>query len=147
VTHRAEQVIQAAASKISAQTDVGAPVYPHRVLSLSDEDQEIPAICPLQGADEPLEWNFAFIDSELELRVAAYAKKATEVELAAELARMRAAIHRALLSDPTLGLAFVLSTTYRGASEPEKDTSGGLVAGKHEFLFAVQYRMNTTDPE
>jgi hypothetical protein len=147
MTHRAEQIIQAAAAAIASQTDVGAAVLPHRTLSLSQDDQELPAICVRQGPDEPLQQNLAVIDSELTLKLSVYASASTEPELMAELSRLRAVVHRALLGDPTLGLTFVLGATYGGADRPEIDGGASRLAGQQDSTFAVQYRMNFTDPE
>jgi len=150
--HRAEQIVVAVVAALDAAVGIAATNYLHRELSLSDEDQELPALCVRNGQDQPLSdlgaVNFAFIDSLLEVRVAAYAKGATEIDVATELARMRAVTHRALLgTDRTLGLSFVIDTRYGGADRPEFDSNVSRIGGMQESVFFVHYRMNIADPE
>jgi hypothetical protein len=149
--HRALEVLNAAAAVVQAQTDLGAAVFPHRILTLSEKDQELPAVCPRIGADDPLTdrgvANLSFIDSQITITFGLYARASSEPELMAELMRLRAVVHRALMADQTLGLPFVMGVLYLGAAEPELDAAGSLIAGRVDASFAVEYRMNLTDPE
>lgn len=150
--HRAEQIVVAVVSALDAATGIAATTYLHRELSLSDQDQELPALCVRNGQDQPMSElgviNVAFIDSLLEVRVASYAKGSTEIDVATELARLRSVIHRALLgTDRTLSLSFVIDTRYGGADRPEFDSSVSRIGGMQESVFYVHYRMNIADPE
>lgn len=150
--HRSEQVVDAALSAIAAQTDLQAFTDKNRDLSLSDEDQELPAIIVTGGVDSALSdtgaTNLSFYDSLLELRVICFAKASSEQELKIELVRLRSVAHRALLgTDRTQGLSFVIDTRYGGANAPVKDPTLERIAGAMECHFYVHYRMNLADPD
>jgi hypothetical protein len=150
--HRAEQIVQAAATAIAAQSGIAANVRTHDSMTANAEDQELPAVSVNQGDDSPTDddgfGNLAFIDSLSQLKLVLKAQGSTQQEIAAELARLRAVTHRAMLAAPrTLGLDFVMGIQYGGASEPEYTTEGSPLAGRMECAFAVLYRMNLTDPE
>ncbi len=150
--HRVEQVLQAAATAVEVQSGLAAAVHTHRTLPLSAEDQELPAVCVNQGDDAPLDdagySNLSFADSRSELKMVLYAQGSSQQEAYTDLVRLRTAVHKAMLAAPrTLGLDFVMGIAYGGASEPEYSTEGSPLAGRMECAFAVQYRMNLTDPE
>lgn len=146
--HRALEVLNAAAAAVQARTDLDAAVLPHRVLTLSEEDQELPAVCLRIGEDEAVGdggfANLVTIDSRLAVTVGLYAKASTESELMAELMRLREAVELSFFADQTLGLPFVMSTFYVGCAAPEVDVAGALLAGRIDCQFAVEYR--TTIP-
>lgn len=153
MTHRAEQVLQAAKSAIEAQSDVGAAVFDHRTLSLSADDQELPAICVNEGPDSPFSdtgySNFAFVDSSYRLDILLYAQGSTQKEVATELMRLRSVVHRAMLADPRdFGLPLiVMGVAYGGADQPTYSQEGSPLAGSLQCFFSVSYRMNLTDPD
>lgn len=150
--HRAEQILQAAATAIAAQSGIAASVRTHDSLPLSAEDQELPAVSVNQGEDSPTDddgfGNLAFIDSLSQLKLVLKAQGSTQQEVATELVRLRVVTHKAMMASPrTLGLSFVMGIQYGGASEPEYTTEGSPLAGRMECAFSVLYRMNLTDPE
>lgn len=152
-SHRAEQVLQAAKSAIESQSDVGAAVFDHRTLSLSADDQELPAICVNEGPDQPSSDtgydNIAFVDSNFRLDISLYAQGSTQKEVATELVRLRSVVHRALMAAPReLGLTdIVMGIAYGGADKPSYTTEGSPLAGQMDCSFTVLYRMNLTDPD
>lgn len=147
--HRALQVIDAAKTLIAAQA-TSASVYRHRALSLSDDEQELPAITVRIGTDTPVadsgQGSMQFIDSYQELLVDVIAKGDDEDDVIGSLLDLRAAIHEALQADVTLGLAFVTDTAYGGASSPDIPTGGSRLVGSFSTRWVVRYRMNFTDP-
>jgi hypothetical protein len=150
--HREEQILQAAAALVAAWPSLGAEVHKHRTLTLSADDQELPAISVNNGDDDPLGergvTNLAFIDSVTQLKFTLCAQGRDQEEVAAELDRMRVVLHKAMMQSPqTLGLSFVMQIGYGGASEPEYSSEGSPLVGKRECAFSVMYRMNLTDPE
>jgi len=150
--HRAEQILQATAALVAAQSGLDAAVFTHRTLSLSADDQEIPAVCVNDGDDDPLGEqgynNLSFIDSVVQLKLTLYAQGSSQAEVAAELDRLRVVVHKAMLQSPRdLGLSFVMAIGYGGAAEAEYSTEGSPLAGSRECAFSVMYRMNLTDPE
>jgi hypothetical protein len=150
--HREEQVLQAAKSAIEAQPGIAAAVFAHRTLTLSPDDQELPAVCVNNGADAATEEggysNLAFIDSVVDLVISIYAQADTQQELATELDRLRVAVHKAMLASPrTLGLSFVMGIGYGGAGAPEYSDDGSPLAARRDLSFPVSYRMGLTDPE
>jgi hypothetical protein len=150
--HREEQIIQAAKAAIEAQSVLAAAVFTHRTLTLSADDQELPAVVVNNGADAPPDGdgvtNLAFIDSVLELQISLAAQGDTQQEIASELDRLRVAVHKALMTAPrTLGLSFVMGIRYGGAEAPEYSTTGSPLAGKRACAFSFHYRMDIDDPE
>lgn len=150
--HREEQILQAAKAAVEAQSGIAAAVFAHRTLTLNAEDQELPAVCVNTGADSPEAEggydNLAFVDSVAELQFTLYAQGSTQEDVAAELARLRVCVHKAMLALPrTLGLTFLNGIRYGGADEAEYSTEGSPLAGSRNCVFAVAYRMNLTDPE
>lgn len=151
MTHRAEQIIDAAAAAILEQVQAaGTKVYTHRRLSLAEDQDDLPAIVVDFGPDEPdSEFgadNLAFIDSLLTLEITGATTAAEEPELKAALLELRRQVHIALMADPQLGLAFVIDTRYGPTEAPDIDTSGELLAGALTSAWQVHYRMNITDP-
>lgn len=150
--HRAEQIIQAATTTIAGQSDVAAGVFAHRTLSVSADDQEMPAICVNDGTDQPLAEsgysNLAFVDSNLRLDISIYVQGETQQQVADELYRLRSVVHRAMLADPrTLGLSFVMGIGYGGADKPDYATDGAPLSGSMDVSYSVMYRMDLTSPE
>jgi hypothetical protein len=137
---------------IAAYSGLGAAVLTHSTLPLNAEDQELPAVVVNNGADEPTAdggySNLHGIDSLAALSITIYAQGSTQAEIAAELDRLRVAVHKALMASPqTLGLSFVIGLQYGGAGAPEYGSEGAPLAGRRELMFSVLYRMGLTDPE
>lgn len=148
MTHRAGQIIDRVAQILEADATLGATVLPHRELTLSDPDGELPAVCVRMSTDDGAEFkSTVLIESRLEVLTCCYAQAATEPLLMAELLRLRAAAHRAMLADRTLGLSFVHQVTYLGALEPSIAGEGSRMAGRLDGRFLVSYQMNFSDPE
>lgn len=157
MTHRAEQVVDAARSTLQAHAllaGIKDSIYKHRILSLSDQDQEMPAISVTLGEDAVLDEdgasNFTFFDSLqlLTFRIIVQGVAGDEEEhVITALQDLRRAIHVALMANDTLGLAFVISTRYGGADAPVLDGTGELLCGMLDCRWAVHYRMNQADPQ
>jgi hypothetical protein len=146
--HREEQIIQAAKAAIEAQSGLAAAVFAHRTLTLSADDQELPAVCVNNGTDEGEYLDLAFASGVADLVFTIYAQADTQQELAAELDRLRVCVHKAMLASPrTLGLSFVMGIGYGGAGAPEYSDEGSPLAARRDLSFPVSYRMGLTDPE
>jgi hypothetical protein len=143
--HRAEQIIDAL---VALMPSTGA-AFKHRVLSLSDEEQEMPAQCVRLGEDKPLDddgaSNFSFIDSLLFVEIDLYAKEIDIEATITKLMQLRTAIHIALMADRSLGLSFVIDTRYGGAEAPEAEQKD-YVVGRLTTSWQVHYRQNIGDP-
>jgi hypothetical protein len=153
MSHRAEQIINRAAELHTAAADVAANVFTDRVLSLAEEQDELPAFSITEGADQPQTENMGFIESLLTLRVFAFAVSVDEADLRRQLRAMRARTHRYLTTNGTLsqvnitlGLDFVSDVRYGGALEPQV-IKRAQWCGLVECPWHVLYRMNQTDPE
>lgn len=148
--HRADQIIDAAVTAIQAAVPSTIKVYAHRRLSLGEDQDELPAISVDFGGDEPLDddgaSNMAFIDSLLTVNVVAVLAAGEERDLKTDLLDMRRKIHVAMMTDRTLGLAFVADTRYQGAEDPEFFTENEALLGSLSTSWAVHYRMNIADP-
>lgn len=151
MSHRAQQVVDAVLAALAANSSLGASVYAHRALSLSEPDQELPAVSVRYGGDSPMDEdgasNFAYLDSLLELQVVATTRDLDEASVMQALLDMRRQIHITLMADRSQGLAFVIDTRYGGAAAPELDTATEYVAGRLEQRWLVHYRMNISDPQ
>lgn len=147
--HRALQIVNAAAALVTAQA-TDAYVYTHRALSLSDDEQELPAISVRVGLDSPVAENgqnsMAFIDSQQELQIDIVVKGDSEQDVIEALFSHRAQIHVALQADVTLGLAFVTDTQYGGSSAPDIAPQASRLVGSLSTRWVVRYRVNYTDP-
>lgn len=146
--HRALQITNAAKAAVEAAATT-ASVYQHRALSLSEDEQELPAISVRMGTDTPSDANgmgsMHFIDSLLELQIDLVARGDIEEDVLDSLLTLRALVHQALQADITLGLAFVTDTQYGGTSAPDI-AAGARLAGGLSTRWVVRYRMNYTDP-
>jgi len=100
-------------------------VYRARVEALADT--ELPAFNIEIGADTPINPlgpdNVAFIDWSQQIFIDLYAKS-TAVAIDSIFLDMRNFVHRALMTDVTQGLSFILTTIPAGADEPVLDASG-----------------------
>lgn len=154
MTHRAEQVIDTVVSLLQDAAIVSSNnVFAHRSLSLAEDQGEIPAICVNFGEDNRLDEfghdsddDDAEIDSVLTVNLTLYVKDVDEPKVKLELMRIRAAVHVALLTDPTLGEEFIVVTRYGGASEPTLDSSSESIVGMMVTPFLVHYRMAAANP-
>jgi hypothetical protein len=146
--HRAGQIIERVVEILKADATLAAEVFPYLELTLSGPDQQLPAVAVRMGGDDFTEFrSTAIVESRLAVHLVAYAEAPTEPELMAELLRLRAACHRAVLADRSLGLAFVHQASYVGAEPPDINTEGAALTGRLEGRFSVAYWMNQADPE
>lgn len=151
--HRAEQIVDAIVALLATDSTIGGPVYKHRALSLSAEDQELPAVSVAIGQDQPLAeygvTNVAFVDSLLELVVTVACEADTESAAITELFRLRSEVHRTMMAgqrDFSL-TTIVIDTRYGGAAAPVINTEGGRLAASLDTRWLVHYRTNISDPE
>lgn len=151
MSHRAQQIVDAVITALTANSSLGASVYAHRALSLSEPDQELPAVSIRYGGDSPIDEdgasNFAYLDSLLEMQAVSMVRGPDEVSVMQALLDLRRQIHITLMADRSLGLAFVIDTRYGGAAAPELDTATEYIAGRLEQRWLVHYRMNISDPQ
>ena len=149
-SHRAQQVVEAIAAALAANTDLDAAVYTNRTLPVSVEDNEVPCVSVVYGGDEPLNAegavNLAYIDSLLEVFVKCTGAGNSEEAMLAALMVLRRQVTVTLMADRSLGLAFVMDTRYGGASAPESDARIDKYVGKLDTRWHVMYRMNLLDP-
>jgi hypothetical protein len=154
MAHRAEQIIDAIVAALRANASSlrvpAASIFPHRSLSLSEDQGELPAIAVNFGDDDPASElgndNLAFIDSLLSVSIIGYSVDPDEPSVRRALLNQRRYVHAALLADQSLGVGFVIATRYGGAGAPEFDSTTQKIAGSLESRWRVFYRMNITDP-
>lgn len=149
MAHRAQQIVDAIASKLAANVNLRAAVYTHRTLSLSEDERELPAITVNVGEDEPESEGaeqLNRITSALEAVIAAACVGDSEKEVIDSLLELRTQSHIALMADTSLGLAFVWQTEYAGASAPQL-RQGERMCGTLTMRWRVHYEMNISDPQ
>lgn len=143
--HRAEQIVDAL---VALMPSTGA-AFKHRVLTVSDDEQEMPAQSVRLGDDQPLDEdgasNLAFLDSLLSIEIQLLVKEIDIETVITRLMDLRTAVHIALMADRSLGLAFVIDTRYGGANAPEVEIKDYFV-GSLTTRWQVHYRQNVLDP-
>jgi len=155
VSHRVEQIVDKVQAILQASALFAEiSVLQHRSLSLSNEDQELPAVSITLGSDDPLDddgqTNLNVFDSLQALIfriVAAGDDQDTEEHIIATLQGLRRAIHVALMADDGLGLAFVIGTRYGGADAPHIEAQQERLVGTLDCRWSVHYRVNIADPQ
>jgi hypothetical protein len=149
MSHRVETIIGAVLAAVRNEAPSNISVFSHRALSLSEQQGQLPAISIEFGEDRPFDddgaSNMAFIDSLLTVNTVSIVAGTVEVEVKARLLDLRHHAHKGIMSDRTLGLAFVADVRYQGANEPEFNTEGQGIVGSLTSSWAVHYRMNITD--
>lgn len=150
MTHRAEQILDAIASRLAASTTLNvAEVFVHRSLSLAEDQGELPAVTVNMGEDSPADDYTLLggeIGSQLAVMTSAYVLGTSEAAVKRELMRLRTEIHKAIDLTDALGLAFVVKLDYGGAAAPEIDSESEAIAGRLESRWLVTYILNPDDP-
>lgn len=112
------------------------------------QEDELPCISVEIGPDLPTDpdgtQSSSFEDSEQVIFVDLY-HHSNDAEAMIEIAFQRALCHRAIMTDYTLGLAFVVQAKYGGAAEPASDPDSGLPGWTMRAAFPVHYRFNDDD--
>lgn len=148
--HRALQIVGAVTAALRANASLAAEVYSHRVRSLDELEQELPAVIVRMGADTPNtdsgQSSLSFIDSMQEILVEGLTRGDSEQEIAETLLELRTQIHIALQADVTLGLSFVTDTRYAGADAPEISDAADRYSGRLVTRWSVLYRTAFTNP-
>lgn len=149
MTHRVDQIGNALEAAISAQIP-NAQIFRDRVLTLTEDAQELPAVSISLGQDLPLDpigfTNTAFIDSLAEFEIWVYAAGSDEKDCRAALVELRRQVHIAVMSQLNLGLSYVLGPRYAGAEAPAINVEGRRVVGRLCAHWRYDYRMNVGDP-
>jgi hypothetical protein len=150
MSHRVDQIGDALEAAIRAQAST-ALVFRDRVLTLTEDAQELPAISVSLAADQPIDamgvTNTAFIDSLVEFDVWIYAAGSDETACRAALVELRRQVHIAVMATLNLGLTFVLGPRYAGADRPAISGEGKRVVGALCTHWRYDYRMNVGDPQ
>lgn len=150
MSHRAEQVIDAVVAALSASSTLASDVYRDRVLSLNEDEQELPAVSVTLGDDAPIDGdgasNLAYFDSLIEVVVRIVLRADDEQAAISALLDRRRSVHVALMADRSLGLGFVIDTRYGGASAPELQSGADRLAALMDVRWTIHYRMGVSDP-
>lgn len=152
MTHRADQIIDAVVAFIALEVDSDVSVYAHNRLSLSAEQDQVPAISVDFGEDVPYTGDGAgtldgTIESLLTVNITCLATAPLEELLRRQLLALRASAHRGVKATRDLGLSFVTRTFYGGANPPEIDASVDPIIGELVCPWGVLYETSETDPE
>lgn len=146
MAHRVQQILDAVAAALRANLSLRAHVDVHRVLSLSEADDELPALTVNCGADTPDD--SAHLDdfgSSLDVVLTAYCTGDSQTEVLEQLLELRRQSHIAMRTDMTFGLSFVWENSYGGA-EPPLIQKADRIVGALTSRWAVRYLMNQSDP-
>lgn len=148
MSHRVQQILDAAAAAFQANANLRATVEVNRVRSLSEEQAEFPALTVNYGTDSPTEvvGDFESIGSALELILTAFFVGETEQEVLEGLLSLRTQTHISLMADQSLGLSFVSQITYGGADAPVLQQAERML-GAQTFRWTPHYTMNIDSPE
>lgn len=148
MAHRVQQILDAMAAALVANTNLRATVEVNRVRSLGEDQAELPALTVNYGADSPDEGaqDHRDIGSAVEIRLGAYVAGDTETDVLVDLLALRTESHKAIRVQKTLGLAFVWEVVYAGADEPQI-AQGERTFGAQTCRWTVRYVMDDDDPE
>lgn len=148
MSHRAQTVLDAVAALVRARVEAsGVKVFTHRRYTLDPEQDELPAISVDYGEDRKADTRtLNSIDSVLEVQCTTVVQSPHEDDLRSKLLDLRAEIHRAVMANHRLGLAFVSTTYYGGASAPLLDEEGEYLQGELTSTWLVLYEMSLSDP-
>jgi len=106
----------------------------------------VPALVIEKGADGAVEErNAAFQDRELSVQITAVVEAAEDLESA--LNTVAAEVYAAMMADTTLGLGYVLNTTFVNDSAPIIETGGELPLAFMAIDFSVMYRHSYASAE
>jgi hypothetical protein len=149
-THRTSALVDAIAAAISSQVASAYGVYKNRSLTLTESEQELPALSVSAGRDDPLDpmgaSNLSVLDSLLDVQVWAYAAGADETAVFATLADARRQAHIAIMADVTLG-GLAMNARYGGAEAPQIGADGARIVGRQYSLWRIHYRVTAADPQ
>jgi len=150
--HRAEQIINAIAERLSGSTSAKDEVYRWSARPLP----ELPfAIEVSMGPDEPSTTALVVIDSWLTVYVDLYTNStqplprtsAAKPTYETNLMTLRKETAIEMMRDVQQGLSgFVIDTDPQGAQEPEVKSEGETVSVMLRTVWRVQYRASVTDP-
>jgi hypothetical protein len=145
MSHRVQQILNAAAAALSANASLGAIVEVNRVRSLSEEQAELPVVTVNYGADAPDDGDLDSFRSTIEVHLTAVCTGESETEVLSRLLDIRTQCHIALMADMSLGLSFVWHTAYGGADAPFLQQAERML-GSLTARWGVRYIMNISDP-
>lgn len=144
--HVAQSIVDAVVAQLTAATALKASIFKHRQASLSEDDQQLPAVSVGIGADAVMDGDFDEFASALAVNIIAYARGRDEADVIDALLELRAQIHIAIAPQNTLSLARVAQIRYGGADAPRVLTDSERVVGSLAMTWIVEYFMNTADP-
>jgi hypothetical protein len=137
----AEEIIQAV--QLVLQTGVDAEVFRGRVDPL--EQSQLPAVGIFQGADSPAEEQiWPLFDELLEVRTEVGAKSKQE-NIETDLNELRRQVHKILLMENALSLAYIIDIIPNGADEPKTNGSSEQYTGTMVINWIVHYRHQYAD--
>jgi len=145
--HRVQQILNAAGAVLAANPSLRATVEVNRVRSLSEEQQELPALTVNYGADVPDESeSFEGLGSAVEILLSAFCAGDSETEVLERLLELRSQSHLALMANMSLGLSFLWEIRYGGADAPVLQ-QGERMLGAQTSRWSARYLMDNDDPQ
>lgn len=134
MTHRAENILKAVEDKMNVLFETLYEVQRDRL----HPPERYPALSITQGSETPVETlSSGFQDALLAISINIYVK---ELDYSTRLNKIKAEVYNAMLKDHTLGLSYVIDTTWEGDEAPELISEleqGALVCSMN---FVCQYR-------
>ena len=115
-------------------------------MSLSADQDELPAVSVDIGPEEGVSQNTQYIDSRMRMAITAVVAAPSEPDARRSLLSLRREVHRALMADETLGLSFVVSTTFGRMEDVQTETDGESIVFSQSAIWLIYYRMNVLDP-
>lgn len=152
MSHRADQVVDAAVDAIASFVPSTVSVYAHRRLSLAEDQDELPGITVDYGEDVPVASDGSdlldgSIESLLTLNVTGIAIEFDEKNLRRKLLDLRSYVHQAIQANQGLQLPFVIDVHYGGALPPDISIEGDQLSGELTSQWGVRYEMKPNTPE
>ncbi len=104
-----------------------------------------PSISVLIGSDDVANKNSAFINWELTVYTDIYISSSDE-DVDALTQDVRKEVHKLIMADYTLGLAFVTEVDPLGQQDPKHSDESDLYTSVTRVAWLVRYRTNVADP-
>lgn len=144
MTHRAETILSTVQTLLDGLTTTGSNVERGRVRVV--EDGEYPSLTIGMGGDDvnPDLSNYPEVHRDLNLKIIIHVKNNTAPYT--QLNLIREEVYKALLSDPTLGLGYVVDSNSLSDEEPEFTGEADQIVGQQVMNFSIEYRHSWTDP-
>jgi len=141
MTLRAETIMATVLTTVTGLTTTGSRTERSKVRTI----ETTPALSVEQGADNvaPDRLVYPNVGKDLNIKIVIHTKLNTDPET--QLNLIREEVYTALMTDMTLGLAFVIDVEPIGDDEPEYTGDADQITARLSMNFIIKYQHSWTD--